>query len=263
MGEVLGDELTEFISLAESINELIVKLYAASGKITFKFEEYFVRGVEPAVAFVRDYIGKRKEAFAVSYYSGESIRVTHARGVEFYTPFKGDLGTVSLRELYERLFTNPVVKDVVLRTAVNALAALLRDSLYEIRKVIDLESSIQDLKYIIKRAKDPVLLDEAKLLLAETVILSDGLSEIRKRVDSLIKKLDHLDAVHQLEDVIRELNIIIDEFKYRRHLVDRVTPIVKKTEILIEFMESFADVIEKIKEEAEKRCLEKESEDEY
>ena len=260
--QVSRDELAEFIRLAENIHELIIKLYAVSGKITFKFEEHLVRGVEPAIAFIRDYIGKRREAFAVSYYSGDSIRVIYEGEVKFNMPFTGDRNAISLQELYERFFTDPAVKDVVLRVAMNMLTSMLQRSLYEIRKAIDLESTISNLKYIVKRAKDPVLLNEAKLLLAEAVVLSDELSEAHTKVNALIKKLDDVNAVHQLENIILELKIIVEEFKYRRHLIDRVEQIVDKAEILVGFIDRFADTIEKIKEEAVKRCLEEESEDE-
>jgi len=263
MGEVLRDELTELLRLAKSIDELIIKLYAVLGEVVFEFEKLFVRSVHPVVAFVSDYIGRRKEAFAVSYYSGNNIRVIHESGVRFYAPFNVDPGAISLQELCERLFSDPAVKDVVLKTAVKELAALLQDSLRDAREKINLESPISDLKCIIEETRDPVILDEAKLLLAEAVVLKDALSRIREEMDSLIEELERIDAVNQLEDVKRSLDCIVNELGNEKHLVDRVKPVVKKARILAQFTEKFADVIEEIKREARRQCTEEESEDEY
>jgi len=263
MRGVLGDELTEFVKLAEITDELIVKLYASVGVITFVFEKHLIRGMQPVIAFVDDYIGKRKEAFAVSYYSSNNIRVTHESGIKFYVSFTGDPSAISLQELYGRLFNDPVVKDVVLKTSVNMFATLLRESLQKAREKINLERCISDLKYVIEEAKDPIILDKAKLMLAEVVIFMDAFSEIREEIDSLTEELEHVDAISQLESVIRSLERIVGELEAKKHLIDRVEPIVKKAKTLAEFIANFADTIEEIKKEAKKQCREEESEEEY
>jgi hypothetical protein len=263
MKGVLGDELAEFVKLAEITDELIIKLYAVLGEIVFWLEKFSIRGVKPVIAFVDDYIGKRKEAFAISYRNSNNIEVIHVSGIKFYTPFVVDPNTTSLQELYERLFSDPAVKDAVLKIAVIEFAMLLRNSLQELREKVFLENSIYNLKYVIEKSKDPVILDEAKLLLAEAVVTMDALSKIREEMDSLIERLEHVDALNQLEDVIRSLDRIISDLKDKEHLVDKVKPIAKKAKILDEFIEEFADIIEKIKKEARKQCREEESEEEY
>jgi hypothetical protein len=282
MGEVSRDELTDFVRLAESINDLIIKLYDVLGEITFKskvydpiiklyamlgeiafkFEVVFTKSAQPIIEFVNDYVSKRKEAFAISYHSDNKIEVIHKYRILFYVPFTEDPGKISLQELYEHIFSDPAVKDVVLKTAVIQLVELLQKNLKEVKNKIDLKSSMSYLKLAIKKAKDPAVLNEAKLLLADAVILMDEFSWIHKEIESLIKKLEQVNSVSQLEGVIRDLNLIIDMLERKKHLIEEAELVAKKAETLAIFVEEFAHVIENIKKEAEKQYAEEESEDE-
>jgi hypothetical protein len=262
MGEVLRDELTDFIRLAESINELIIKLYIALGEITSKSEAVFIRNVQPVIEFVNDYVNKRKEAFAISYYRNNSVKVIHENEIFFYVQLTEDPGKIPLQELYDHIFNDSAVKGIVLNTAVFKLVRLLRDNIEEVEKKIDLNNSTIYLKLAIKKARDPAILDKAKLLLAEAVILMDEFSAIHMKIESLIEKLRQVDSISQLEGVIRDLNFIVSILEHMKHLVDKAESLAKKAETLAICVEKFAHMIERIKKEAENQYVEEESEDE-